>query len=729
MSIAIDRLKQSSLTRRVQLVIAAVVVVYVVVSLANGNHGYLYHHAPLGIVLVGVVYGSVYALGAMALILIYRANKFINFALGALGSLVGVLAIGLVKVHGLNYWIALPLAVAVGAGVGALTERFMSWRFRKSSRLIITVASIGLAQLYGGFELSGSTKEHFTALTGAFSPPFSVSFTVDVYTFHSAEVLIVVVVPVVIAFLAWFLLRTNMGIAVRAAAENEDRALLLGIPVRRLVTIVWAIAGGLAVLTYMLSAPFEGVKPGVASNGPTVLLPLLAAAVVARMESLPVAFGAAVGLGITEQLVHWNTPDQPSFIYVVYLVVIVAALLAQSGKLSRAQESGTSSWSSVTVLKPIPEELRRIPEVLWTRRVLILAVIAAFIFVPHMWGPSNQLLAGFAIVWAMIGVSLVVLTGWGGQMSLGQFGIAGVAAMVAGNMVAHWNSDFFLVIAAAGATGGLVALVVGVPALRIKGLFLGVTTLALAIALDEYFLNSSTFPQFLPSNGVNRPLLLQRFNLNDNYEMYVVCLVFLGLAILVTMGLRKARAGRVLIAADNNERAAQSASVPTTAVKLSGFVVAGIIAGVAGALDVLLLEALNPGSFPAVDSITVFAYSVIGGLGSVTGMLIGVLFFKFLETITALGIYHEAISGAALLLVLAVVPGGVGQVVYSLRDRLLRVVAERRNILVPSLFADKRDTGGPDRSPDDEGLLIGALGGAPPPSNGADPDMPVEVLT
>jgi len=133
-SIAIDRLKQSSLTRRVQLVIAAVVVVYVVVSLANGNHGYLYHHAPLGIVLVGVVYGSVYALGAMALILIYRANKFINFALGALGSLVGVLAIGLVKVHGLNYWIALPLAVAVGAGVGALTERFMSWRFRKSSR-------------------------------------------------------------------------------------------------------------------------------------------------------------------------------------------------------------------------------------------------------------------------------------------------------------------------------------------------------------------------------------------------------------------------------------------------------------------------------------------------------------------------------------------------------------------------------------------------------------------
>jgi branched-chain amino acid transport system permease protein len=727
-SAVIDRWRDISGTRRTQMAIAAVVAVYLVWSLTTGNHGYLYRHAPLGIVLVGIVYGSVYALGAMGLILIYRANRFINFAYGALGSLVGVLAIGFVKVHGLNYWIALPLAVVVGVAVGGLTEVVTIRRFSKSPRLILTVASIGLAQVFGGFELFGSKKEHFTALTGAFNPPFNVSITISVYTFHSAELLVVIIVPAVIAFLAWFLLRTNVGVAVRAAAENEDRALLLGIPVRRLNTIVWMIAGGMAVLTYMLSAPFEGVKPGIASNGPTVLLPLLAAAVVARMESLPMAFGAAVGLGITEQLVHWNTPNHPAFIYVVYLAVILAALLAQSGKLSRAQAPGTSSWSAVSALKPIPEELRRIPEVLWPRRLLILGVVAAFILVPWGWGPSNQLLAGFAIVWAMVGVSLVVLTGWGGQMSLGQFGIAGVASMVAANMVSHWNSDFFVVIAAAGVTGGLVALLVGLPALRIKGLFLGVTTLALAIALDLYFLNSANFSKLIPSSGVPRPLLLQRFDLGNDYEMYLVCLAFLGLAILVTMGLRKARAGRVLIAAENNERAAQSASVPTTAVKLSGFVVAGVIAGVAGALDIYLLTALNPGSFPSIDSITVFAYSVIGGLGSVTGVLIGVLFFKFVETITALGTIHEAISGAALLWVLSVVPGGLGQVVYSVRDRLLRIVADRRGILVPSLVADKRQPGAPDHSADEEGLLIGALAGGPS-SNGASADDSVEVFT
>jgi branched-chain amino acid transport system permease protein len=690
------------------VVLAAIVVVYFAALAVTGSHGVVHKRAPLGIVLLGVVYGSVTALGAMGLILIYRANRFINFAHGALGSLVGVLAIGMVKVHGVSYWVALPLAVIAGAVVGAVIEFAIIRRFRTATRLVLTVASIGLAQLLGGFELVGSKAINFISLTGGFKAPINVSFRVDVYTFHGDELLIVVIVPLVIAFLAWFLLRTDAGVAVRAAAENNDRALLLGIPVRRLSTIVWLIAGGLAALTYMLQAPFEGVKPGLSANGPTVLLPLLAAAVVARMESLPVAFGAGVGLGIMEQVVRWNSSGAPSFIYVAYLVVIVGALLLQRGKLSRAQESGESSWSATTVLKPIPEELRRLPEVRWAKWGLGLLVAAAFVVVPHGWGASNQLLAGFAIVWALIAVSLVVLTGWGGHISLGQFGIAGVAAMIAGNMVVRWNVDFFLVMAASAVTGALVALLVGIPALRIKGLFLAVTTLAMALALDQYFLNSNTFPQFIPSNGVNRPVLWQRFDLEHPYVMYATCLAFLGLAILVASGVRKSRSGRVLIATRDNQRAADAAAVPTTMVKLSGFMLAGTIAGVAGALDVLLLHALNPGSFPTIDSITVFSYTVIGGLGSITGALVGVLFFKYLETLTFLGEARLAINGAALLLVLYFLPGGLGQLLYTLRDRVLRQVAARRHILVPSLFADKREAED-DHSADETDLLRGAL--------------------
>jgi branched-chain amino acid transport system permease protein len=691
---ALQRWRQLSGRARGALLLVAAVVPYFAALVATGSHGWVHHHAPIGFILVGVVYGSVNALGAMGLILVYRANRFINFAHGALGSLVGVLVIGLVKVHGLNYWVALPFAVIVGGFVGALIEVSTIRRFRNAPRLVLLVASVGLAQVLGGLELLGSKQEGFVALTGAFTPPFNLAVTIDVYTFHSAEILAVAVVPLVVAALAWFLLKTNSGIAVRAAAENNDRALLLGIPVRRLSTIVWTIAGALAVLTYMLSAPFEGVKPCVASNGPLTLLPMLAIAVVARMESLPIAFGAGIGLGIMEALVRWNSTGNPAIIWAFYLAVIVFSLLAQSKKLSRAQESGTSSWSAVGALKAIPSELRKLPEVKWTRRGLLVAVAAEFIWVPHMWGPSSQLLAGFAIIWAMVGVSLAVLTGWGGQISLGQFGIAGVAGVVAGNMVAHWNSDFFVVVAVAGVVGAAVALLVGLPALRIRGLFLAVTTLALAVALDQYFLNQATFPQFIPAAGVPRPMLLQRFDLNNEYEMYLVCLAFLGLAILATMGLRKARAGRVLIGTKDNERAAAAAAVPTTQIKLAGFAVAGVIAGVAGALDVLLLQALNPGSFPPIDSVTVFGYSVIGGLGSVTGVLIGILTFKWVESITALGPFHLLISGSALLWVLQVLPGGIGQVVYDLRDRLLRIVADRRGIIVPSLVADKRQVRG-----------------------------------
>ncbi|HET9077770.1 MAG TPA: ABC transporter permease [Acidimicrobiales bacterium] len=697
---------------RAVAVIGGLVVLYVAVTLVTGSHGWMHRRAPIGIVLLGVVYGSATALGAMGLILVYRANRFINFAHGALGSMVGVIAIGLVQVHGLDYWIALPLATAVGAGVGGLTEVLAIRRFRGSPRLILLVASIGLAQVFGGLELAGSKAIHFVSLLGSFSPPFNLSVRVDVYTFQSNAVMIVLVVPLVIGFLAWFLLRTAAGVAVRAAAENSDRALLLGIPVNRLSTIVWVIAGGLAALTYMLQAPFEGVKPGAISNGPTVLVPMLAAAVVARMESLPLAFGAAVGLGIIEQLVRWNNQNDPSLIWAVYLVVILLALLVQSGKLSRAKESGDSSWAAVAVTKPVPDELRHLPEVTWSRRLLGAGLVAAMVLVPHSWTPSSQLLAGFAVVWAMVGVSLVVLTGWGGQISLGQFGFAGVAGMVAGNMVARWNVDFLFVLVAAGLTGAVTALLIGLPALRIKGLFLAATTLAMGVALDQYFLNTDTFPSFIPADGVPRPLLLQRFDLNDYYQMYVVCLVLLGLSILAVHGLRKSRAGRVLIATNDNERAAASASVPTTGVKLSGFVTAGVIAGVAGAMDVLLLGALNPGSFPAIDSITVFCYSVIGGLGSVSGTLIGILSFKYLETLTWLGTYRETVSGAALLLVLLFLPGGLGQLVFSARDRLLRMVADRRGILVPSLVADKRQPAGAEAGLLTTAMSTGGAGGA-----------------
>jgi branched-chain amino acid transport system permease protein len=720
---------------RLAISVAGPVLLYLILNQLPGTGSFIGKKAPAGIVAQGVVFGTLTGLGALGLVLIYRANRFINFAHAALGSLVGVIAIGVVRgdgfvftprfpfafygitlfhfrVHHVNYWFALVVGVIVGIGIGALTELVIIRRFKNSSRLVLTVASIGLAQLFGGIELLGAGGINFLALTGGFTSPLHADIYIKPVHFGGDHVLVLIVAPFIVAGLGWFLLRTDAGVAVRAAAENEDRALLLGIPIRRLSTLVWAIAGGLTTLSFILSAPFEGVKPGVASQGPSVLLPLLAAAVVARMESLPLAFGAGIGLGIIESIVRFNSTGAPSVLYVVYFVVIVGALLAQRGKLSRAQEGGSSSWSATAVVKPIPEELRFLPEVRWVKVGVLALVALVMIFVPKGWSISSQGLAGHAMVWAMVGVSLVILTGWAGNISLGQFGIVGIGGVVAANLIDRWNSDLFFVMIGAGAAGALIALVVGLPALRIKGLFLAVTTLSFALLLDQYFLNQVNFPQFIPGS-FDRPLLWERFDLKDNYHMYLVCLAFLGLSIITAVGVRKARSGRVLIATRDNQRAADAASVPTTSIKLSGFVLSGVIAGMAGALEVLLNRSVGQGTFAPEYSLTVFSTAVIGGLGSISGALFGVFLFRWLETVKALGQLRQAVTGAGLLVVLLFLPGGLGQLYFNLRDRYLRWVANRRNILVPSLVADKRVESGDDKPSDEVDLLRGALSGLP----------------
>jgi branched-chain amino acid transport system permease protein len=168
-----------------------------------------------------------------------------------------------------------------------------------------------------------------------------------------------------------------------------------------------------------------------------------------------------------------------------------------------------------------------------------------------------------------------------------------------------------------------------------------------------------------------------------------------------------------VVATRDNSRAADAAAVPTMNAKLSAFLLSGVICGVAGGLQVLLLHKLGQNTFDPVDSLTVFSTSVIGGLGSVPGAVTGVLVFRYLETITALGDLRLLITGTGLLVVLYALPGGFGQVMLNVRDRYLRWVANRRDIVVPSLVADKRVAGDAEHAADEAGLLEGALSDEP----------------
>ncbi len=332
----------------------------------------------------------------------------------------------------------------------------------------------------------------------------------------------------------------------------------------------------------------------------------------------------------------------------------------------------------------------------------------AAVILPRGFEPSDQILLSVAAVWGMVAISLVVLTGWGGNISLGQFAIVGVGALVAGNIATRWSLDLFVILLISGVSGAVIALLVGLPALRIKGLFLAVSTLAFAVALDSYFLNPNNLPGFVPG-GITRPVLWRRFDLENQLTMYYLCLAFLIFTILAAMGVRRSRTGRVLLATKDNERAASAAAVPITSVKLTAFLFSGVIAGIAGGLYVFVVRAVGTGSFQPTLSLEVFSMAVIGGLGSIGGSLLGVFTFRFLARVLS-GELRLIISGAGLLFVLLVLPGGLGQAVVAARDRLLRVVADRRGIVVPSLLADKRDTESASDHPEDEtAVLAGAL--------------------
>jgi ABC-type branched-subunit amino acid transport system ATPase component/branched-subunit amino acid ABC-type transport system permease component len=642
------------------------------------------HFAPPGVLVLGCVFGAVTGLMAVGLVLVYRTTRVVNFAYGAMGGLPASIGIELYLAKGLPWPVAALIAVASGVLIGVAVERFVIRRFANASRLVLTVATIGLAQVLGGAEMLVPTLFGQSPLVPSFPTPLNdVQVNIHPLVLTGNDILIMAVVPAVLAGLSWFLLRTDEGRAVRAIAENRERALLLGIPVRRLSTLVWALVGGLAALTVVLRAPGQGLTIDAAA-GPALLLPALAAAVVAGMGSLPAAFGAGVVLGVFDQIVRWNTSQQ-AVTTVVFAAVILVALLVRRQDRSRAEAADESSWSLTGSARPLPAAVAALPELRLARGALVAAVAGVALLVPLLATPSQTNRVSATLVLGMAALSLVVLTGWSGTVSLGQAGLVGVGGVVAANLIARANLDLFLTIIASAAAGAAVAVLIGLPAFRVKGLFLAVTTLAFAVAMESYLVNPTNFPQWIPGS-YDRPVLWKHIDLRGERPMYYLCLAALAAVVLVVHTTLRTRTGRVLRATRDNVRAAAAMAVPTTRVQLTGFILAGVIAGSAGALHATLLRGVGYQTYPVATSILVFSMAVIGGISSLSGTLIGVAFVQGL--ILAVPRLALVFTGAALLIVLYAAPGGIGQVLEGLRDRAVRGLARRRGIDLVEGFAD-----------------------------------------
>jgi branched-chain amino acid transport system permease protein len=655
---------------------------------------------PPGIFVLGLVYGSFYSLAAVGLVLIYRSCRVVNFAQAQLGLFGGVVTALLVSGHGLNFYLSVFLGLLVAGLTGALTHVLVIHRLRRSSRLLVAVATIGLAQALSGFvgfvpSILCSATFGGCSISHGFNFPLTVSFSINPVIFNGADVATLVTAAGVLLIM-WAALRfTYWGRAMRGSAENRERAVLLGMRVFSIDVSVWVVAAVLSAVTLVLYLGVFGYSAlaGTPSGGDDILLRVLAAAVIGGMESFPRTVLAALLLGVYDACATWTSANVP-FVDATLVVIIVAALLLQHRRFTRAGDGLGINWLSVRHFKPVPPVLRRLPEVRWARRVVALAVVFLLIDAPHLLPLGQVYLLSPLVIYGIVGLSLVVLSGWAGQISLGQFGLAGLGGAVTGALYSfhswNWLAAMAMgILAAAGA-----AFLIGLPALRIRGPFLAVTTLAFAVAMYEYILPPQWFPSLVPQS-MNRPTLFGHNLFHSDAGMYYLCLAVFVLVVLSLWSFRRSAAGRSLIATRDNETASEAMALPTTRIRLTAFVLSGAVAGLAGALFVMDQNGVFYGSFSADTSVLLFTMAVVGGLGSLSGVVFGVIYIWGVEYLLPPN-WGILVSGLGIVILLLFLPEGLAGLVNLVRDGLLRRLASLRHLEVPELLPPDADRAEPE---------------------------------
>src|SRR6202044_1196366 len=317
--------------------------------------------------------------------------------------------------------------------------------------------------------------------------PINLSFSVGSVLITPAEVLTLIVAPIVAIALALAVRWTSWGLNMRAMSENADSARLSGVWIRRTSTLTWTVAGALSAFTAILNAPNQ-TSALTQALSPDLLLYALTAALIGAMVNLTVAFIAGIGMGVFLELLEWNIPS-PAKQQLIIFVVVMVVLLVRVGALRKGVRTGDrSSWGhgAVTTLRAGADHLRR--RVSLTGIWLCVAVAA---LLPLVLSVGNDVLFSQICIYAVIALSLTLLTGWAGQVSLGQFGLVAVGVLVAVHL--GTSLPLPLVMLYGGAVTALVAILVGLPALRMPGLFLAVTTLAFAIFMQSAVLATPCF--------------------------------------------------------------------------------------------------------------------------------------------------------------------------------------------------------------------------------------------
>ncbi len=714
------------------------------------------------LLVIGLVQGLVVSLIAMGIVLVYRSSRVINFAVGDLGVPAAAVLAVMVGKSGWPYWPGLIFAVLIGTATGTVVEMAIIRRLSKAPRVIVLVATIGIAELCEA--VTHALPDYRTgSLQISYPSPMTAQWSIrsiGVGPFHAHDIVItgpqllaIIVVPLICVGLWWLLGHTRFGESVRATATNADLARLTGVSPKVMSTAIWTIAGFLSAVSVILYATLQGSSELV-SIGPETLLLGLSAALIARMTSFPKAVGGAIAVGLLYQVLVFNFPNETGLVQFV-LFIIVLLLVA---RMSRGDDAGGESFAFAPRVPPVPERLR---EIWWVRRMpqvmAGVALVGAIILPLIIHQSARHLTYSIILAFAICAVSVTVLTGWGGQLSLGQMAFAGIGALSGAafsrgiTMNIGWRSHrlfngalqpvpfvmsiglavvaivigltarrqqwkstrrvaaiativvaigleplfagrvigptirplpFGLDILLGALVACLLAVLVGIGALRVKGLLLAISTMAFAIAAASYIFGRQIFTggQGLLTVNFSRGHIagVDLNHLNRNYYYFVlICLV---VVLAVAGHLRRTGIGRTIIGVRENEPAAAALTVSPARAKLTAFALGGFISGLGGALlgGLVVTIGYTERFFTVPDSLNLVAIAVIGGLGSLAGAVTGALwviglpaFWPNNDTILLLT------SSIGLLIVLLYFPGGFTQIGYAVRGSLLTWLEKR----------------------------------------------------
>jgi ABC-type branched-subunit amino acid transport system ATPase component/branched-subunit amino acid ABC-type transport system permease component len=596
--------------------------------------------------LLGLGIGATYALASQGLIIVYRGSGVLNFALGAIG-MAGAYVWWELNTN--QHWAFLPaliVGVLFAAIIGALVHLLVMRPLRSSAPLVRVIATLGVL-----ITIQSIAILRYTA-TSKFVPS---ALPTDIVHIHktiviSADRLILLGIAAALTVVLYFFYRyTRFGLATSAVAESERSASALGLSPDTVATLNWAFGCGLAGLAAILIVPIVTLQPAVLTN---LVLAATAAALVAGFRSFPIALviGLIVGIAQTEVTRYVSQTGVgtaiPFVVIVIWLVVRGQALPLRDYLLQRLPTIGTGriSWGGIGTGALVAVVLLSIMTPIWIDAITVTLCIAVIL------------------------LSIVVLTGYTGQLSLAQFAFAGFGAYVAGRLLATTGLPLWL-----GALIGIAAtiplgLLFGLPAVRTRGINLAIVTLGLGSAVELVLFGNTDFTGGFGGTQIGEPVL---FGLNINAASHptrygLVALVCLVVAGLIVANLRRGRSGRRLIAVRTNERAAAALGISVPGAKLYAFAVAAAIAGLGGILLAFRTTSINYSEFTSFTSITMVGYAVIGGIGYLFGPVIGATLApgafseRLLNSIDgSLGKYIPLIGGVSVIGLLLLNQNGI----------------------------------------------------------------------